>query len=57
MKTIKLIPILLKTLLLQLIFVVPRIIIFIVNVLISILTILKNTLTYLIEQIKCEVFK
>ena len=55
MKTAKLVLVLLLSLLMQVLFLAPRIVIVMINMSISVLSIIKNTLTFLIKQVMNEV--
>jgi len=55
MKTIKLFGVLILSVLLQGLFLIPKLIILLINFITSVLQIIKKTLTFLMEQIKQEV--
>lgn len=57
MKTLKTIGILIISILIQIIFIVPKTVIFVISILESILKIVREQITFLMKQIKYEVLK
>lgn len=55
MRVIKKVGVLIVSIILFVVFLIPRIVIMIINIVDSLLYIVKSTLTFLIEQIKAEV--